>query len=149
MNKKYKVIQDETIHLGNHILHRIQACRSFGNVKSGDLGGFIESEGNLDHSGGCWISEHTKIYGNARVFGDAYIGGSTWISGDAEVSGTAQVYDNSWVSGNVQISGDAWIGENIPAYGNMKLDSGIWNQTVEIDEKCYLISTTLKKVLFE
>ena len=46
MEKKYK-LTDETIICGFATLHRIEALRSFGNVRKGDKGGFIESEDNL------------------------------------------------------------------------------------------------------
>ena len=46
MEKKYK-LTDETITFGFKTLHRIEALRSFGNVRKGDKGGFIESEDNL------------------------------------------------------------------------------------------------------
>lgn len=36
-------------------LYRIKAIRSFGNVKVGDLGGFIESENNLAQYWTCWV----------------------------------------------------------------------------------------------
>lgn len=45
----------------------------FADVNEGDLGGFIESEDNLSHSGDA------KIYGDAWLFGDA------WISGRLEI----------------------------------------------------------------
>ena len=50
MNKKYE-LTDETINHYGVVLHRIKALRSFGDVKAGDLGGFIESEDNLSQEG--------------------------------------------------------------------------------------------------
>jgi hypothetical protein len=67
-------------------------------VTPGDLGGYIESENNLDQfSGDAWV------YGDAQVFGDA------WVSGDARVSGNAQVYGNAKVSGNARVFGNARV----------------------------------------
>lgn len=37
-------------------LRRIRALKSFGSVKSGDLGGYVQSEDNLSHSGRCWFT---------------------------------------------------------------------------------------------
>ncbi|UNF53002.1 hypothetical protein MNL01_04770 [Bartonella krasnovii] len=54
MGKKYE-LTDETTEVGDHTLHRIRALRDFGNVQVGDLGGFIEYEGNLSHLGNCWV----------------------------------------------------------------------------------------------
>lgn len=44
--KKF-ILTDETIEMFGVTLHRIKAVRSFGNVKEGDLGGFVEKEENL------------------------------------------------------------------------------------------------------
>lgn len=46
MDKKY-VLTDETKTFLGRILHRIQAVRDFGDVKAGDLGGWIEKEYEL------------------------------------------------------------------------------------------------------
>ena len=35
-------------------------------VSAGDIGGWIEKDNNLDHSGNAWVS------GNAMVYGDAW-----------------------------------------------------------------------------
>lgn len=53
MLKKYE-LTDESIVLDNGIsLYRIRALMDFGNVKEGDLGGYVQSEQNLSHSGQC------------------------------------------------------------------------------------------------
>lgn len=52
--KKF-ILTDETIEIFGATLHRIKAVRSFGNVKEGDLGGFIEKEENLSQSGSACI----------------------------------------------------------------------------------------------
>ena len=60
MEKKY-ILTDETIeHLG-HTLHRIKAVRDFDCVRAGDLGGFIESEKNLDHDGDARVSGEARV----------------------------------------------------------------------------------------
>ena len=41
MDKKYE-LTNETINYDGRILHRIKAIKDFGNVKKGDLGGWIE-----------------------------------------------------------------------------------------------------------
>ena len=79
MNQKY-VLTDETIEVNGKTLHRIKAVKDFSDVKSGDLGGFVESKKNLDSDGNAWV------YGNARVTGDA------WVYGNARVTGDAWVY---------------------------------------------------------
>lgn len=49
--KKYR-ITDESMTLADGTeVHRIQALKDFGNVKAGDLGGWIEKEANLRQEG--------------------------------------------------------------------------------------------------
>ncbi len=36
-------------------------------VQVGDLGGWIEKEENLEHTGSCWVSGDARISGNARI----------------------------------------------------------------------------------
>lgn len=50
MEKKYE-LTDEILEVGGHVLHRIKALRDFGNVKKGDIGGWIECEDKMDS--GC------------------------------------------------------------------------------------------------
>nr|DAM40359.1 MAG TPA: Putative transferase, nesg, ydcK, Structural Genomics.38A [Caudoviricetes sp.] len=86
--KKYELTTDTKMVLGRK-LFRIKALVSFGNVKIGDLGGYIEKEENLSQEGNAWVS------GNAEVSGNAKVSGNTWVSGNAEVSGNAKVSGNA------------------------------------------------------
>ena len=70
-------------------LFRIRALVEFGDVKAGDLGGYIEKEDNLDHDGTAWVSGDAWVYGNAKVYGTAWVYGDAWVSGNARVSGDA------------------------------------------------------------
>ena len=79
----------------------------FGNVKEGELGGFIEKEENLSHEGNAWVYGDAKVCGNAKVFGDAKVCGNAWVFGDAEVCGNAKVFGDAKVCGNAKVFGDA------------------------------------------
>ena len=113
MEKKY-ILTDDVIDFNGHNLHRIQAVKDFGTISAGTLGGYIESETNLDHTGNAWVSDDAWVSGNARVFGNASVSGNAWVSDDARVSGNARVFGdarvfgNASVSGNARVSGDAW-----------------------------------------
>ena len=86
--KKYEFLINDTIELGGGVtLFRIKALIGFGNVKKGELGGYVEKEGNLCHSGKAWVTGNAKVYGSARVSGDAEVSSDAWISGGAKVSG--------------------------------------------------------------
>jgi hypothetical protein len=74
MNLKYE-LTDETKQCGGKTLYRIKALKDFSDVKSGDLGGWVESEDNLSQQGECW------------VYGDAVLSGYMWAVGNARVGG--------------------------------------------------------------
>ena len=76
--KKYELTEECKEHFGRK-LYRIKALIDFGDVKTGDLGGYIESENNLSHNDNCW------------VFGDAEVCGNAWVYGDARVFGDAEI----------------------------------------------------------
>lgn len=42
-------------------------------VKKGDLGGYVEKEENLSHSGTSWIRDNAVVCDNTRVWGNAVI----------------------------------------------------------------------------
>ena len=54
MSKKYE-LTEEVMEYEGVILHRIKALKDFGDVKKGDLGGWIKSEENLSQEGLCWV----------------------------------------------------------------------------------------------
>ena len=98
--KKYELTDEFIEHWSGKKLYRIKALVSFGVVVAGQLGGFIESEQNLDQS----LSGNAWVYGNARVYGDAEVYGDAWVYGDARVSGNARVYGNARVRSYAVIS---------------------------------------------
>ena len=83
-NKKYK-LTNETKEWCGYTLHRIRALKDFGDVKAGELGGWIESERNLSQNGDCWIYDNAIVCEYARVFGDAKVCGDARVCEDAKV----------------------------------------------------------------
>lgn len=131
--KKYE-LTDETLIIRGTTLHRIKACRSFMGVRKGDLGGFVESENNLSHTDDCWIYENAAVYESAKIFGSAMVSGCAIIYGSFWISGPAHI------CGNACIFGDGWISENI------EIDSGVWDTSLRVGPRKYMVSTTLKKI---
>ena len=82
--KKYR-LTEETTKVGNRPLYRIQALRDFGNVKEGDIGGYIESEKNLSQDGNAWVSGDARVYGNACVYGNARVYGNADIKTTGDI----------------------------------------------------------------
>ena len=144
--KKYE-LTEETKVIGGKTLFRIRALRSFGGIKAGDLGGFIENERNLSHEGNAWVGDNAKVGGdawvgdnarvggyawvdgyawvggNAKVGGDAWVGGNARVGGYARVNGDAQVVGDARVDGNAQVGGDAWVGGNARVGGDGLINS--------------------------
>ena len=86
--KKFELTAEFVTNVFGKKLFRIKALVAFGDVEKGELGGFIEKEDNLSHSGNAWVSGNAQVYGNA------------WVSGNAKVYGNAQVSGNAWVYGD-------------------------------------------------
>jgi carbonic anhydrase/acetyltransferase-like protein (isoleucine patch superfamily) len=132
MDKKFE-LTNETIVFRGRTLYRIKALKDFGDVKKGDLGGFVEKESNLSQEGNCWICDDAKvfdnamvygnaeIYGNAKIYNNAQVSGDAKVFSDAQVSGDAYIYDNVKVYGNAQIYGDTFIYGNARIYGNAEI----------------------------
>ena len=91
-------LTDET-HPSAPRLHRIRALVDIprAGVRVGDLGGWVESESCLAHSGNAWVFGNARVFGNAEVFGNARVFGNAWVFGNAEVSGNAEVFGNARV----------------------------------------------------
>jgi bacterial transferase hexapeptide repeat protein len=91
-NKKYQIRYDLAKEVNGRTLYRIEALKSFKNVKNGDLGGYIESEGNLSQEGNCWVYddacvfENAVVEDNAKVYGTAKICGHNHLNDDSIVS---------------------------------------------------------------
>ena len=85
--KKYELTDEFIEHWSGKKLYRIRALVTFGAVVAGQLGGFIESEKNLDQSlsGDAWVYGNAWVYGDARVYGDAWVYGNAWVRSHAVI----------------------------------------------------------------
>lgn len=92
--KKFELTADK-IKSNGVTLHRIKALIDFGDVKAGELGGYVEKETNLSQYGGAWVSDNACVCGNAEVYDDA------------EVCGNAEVYEDACVYGNARVCSNA------------------------------------------
>nr|DAY06571.1 MAG TPA: Putative transferase, nesg, ydcK, Structural Genomics.38A [Bacteriophage sp.] len=89
MIKKFELDLSSKITVFGIELFRIKALISFSDVEKGELGGYVEKEENLSHSGNAWVYDDARVSGNA------------WVSGNAEVSKLNDyiVFKNNWSSG--------------------------------------------------
>ena len=106
MNKKYELLRYDSIEVYGRKLYRIRALKSFGKVKKGYLGGYIESESNLSHYNTCWVFDEAQVHNKAQVRGKARVRDNALVSGNARVSGKAEVFGDAWVSGKAWVSGN-------------------------------------------
>ena len=147
MKKKYEILKTNTYNMNGKTLYRIIAIRNFGDIKKGEIGGFVESERNLSHNGNCWIHDDAKVYEKAKVYGDAQIYDHSMVYGKAKVYGHAKLFKSSLVTENAKIYGsscltgftairhkvriygnakiaDAMISDKTKVYGNVIVDTG-------------------------
>ena len=124
--KKYELTDETIVYLG-HTLHRIRALISFNDVQAGDLGGWIETEDNLDQDRSAGVCGDARVYGNAsvcgnaEVYGNASVCGNAEVCGDASVCGNAEVCGDARVYGNARVCGNAEVYDNAEVYGNARV----------------------------
>lgn len=63
--KKFELTTEFITNVFGKKIFRIKALVEFGDVKAGELGGYVEKEENVSQDGDAWV------YGNAEVSGDA------------------------------------------------------------------------------
>ena len=69
--KKFELTTEFITNAFGKKLFRIKALVEFGDVKAGELGGYVEKEENVSQDGNAWVSGDARVSGNARVSGDA------------------------------------------------------------------------------
>ncbi len=154
MDKKYEMT-NEVIEFEGRILHRIRALKDFGDVKKGDLGGFIGEEKNLSQEGNAWVYNNAKVCDdaivrnnaivkdNATIGGNAFVEVNALVCGKAYVFGSAHVTESATVKDNAKIYGDAVIKGNaiVREYAIVKGDTAIMD-SVQIFGNAIIRGTT-------
>ena len=111
--RKYEFTGETKTLCDGTVLHRIRALididLGWRVVKAGELGGWLEKEGNLSHIGNCWVYDNAKVFGDAEVYGNAEVCGDAKVWGDAEVCDNAEVCGDAEVRGNAEVCGDAHV----------------------------------------
>jgi len=128
---KYELTTNTKTYLGG-TLYQIKALKGFGDVKAGDLGGWVESEKSLSQEGDCWIFSDAIVYNNARVcgnaviYGNAEVYGNAWAYDNAKVYGSARVCSNAVIYGNAEVYGNAWVSGNAEVYGRAGVSAMVY-----------------------
>ena len=63
--KKFELTSETKINIFGKKLFRIKALISFGAVKTGETGGWVEKEENVNQSGDAWVFDNAEVSGNA------------------------------------------------------------------------------------
>lgn len=122
-------------------LYQIRALTSFGDVREGDLGGFIESYDNLENDlekGTAWIDKESKAFNKAivrdyakvessNIFDNAVVDGyarlkECEVSGNAVIKGNAEALDKAFITDTSIVEGSAWIVDKatVEGYSHIK-----------------------------
>jgi len=111
--QKYELMAHDWVTAGARRLFRIRAVRDFGDVRRGNVGGYIECEANLSHDGNAWVYDIAQVYGpGAVVRGNARVRGEAWVLGCVEDD--AIVDDQVIVSQGARIGGrEIWLYDEI------------------------------------
>ena len=142
-NKKYE-LTDESIKRSGVTLYRIRALRDFGNVKKGELGGFVQSEANLSHYGDSWVYsdakvfEHARVIDNGKVFYKAEVYGNAIVIKDSRVDYKARVCDQAILTDFARVDGNAavWGQAIIKDYANVRGDARIGGNVIVSKHSC-------------
>ena len=116
--KKFELTTEFITNAFGKKLFRIKALVEFGDVKAGELGGYVEKEENVSQDGNAWVSGDARVYGNAWVHGNAKVYDDAWVSDNAKVFDNAEVYGNARVSGDARVSGNARVSGDARVSGN-------------------------------
>ena len=169
MERNYE-FTGETLDWYGVTLNRIRATKDFGNIKKGDLGGWIQKYENLCSnawvfenakvlenarvsgnarvsenaivSGNAWVLEDASVFGNVRVFGCALLFENTKVSGGALVSGNAQLFGNSCVTGNSEVYGDAEVFGDAEVYGEAEVVAKTTRTPLHLSGLKYAVTIT-------
>lgn len=104
MNDKYRIT--EIAHPEYPFLHRIQALQDIGEaVKQGELGGYVEHEGNLS----CELMDSAWIFGDAICCNGAYVDKGAVLKDHAIACDRAYVSQFAVMRDNTRAEDDSYL----------------------------------------
>lgn len=108
--EKYRLLPDKdaSAKYGTSI-YRVQELKNFGDVKAGQLGGFVHCERNLSNENTCWVYPDAVVLGNANVSGKAQIRKHAVVADCAIVTDCAVVTDCAEILAHAQVVDSAIV----------------------------------------
>lgn len=89
------------------LLRQIIALTDFNDVKTGDVGGWVDDESVLAQTGNCWIYDE-----NTLAFAGSVISGHARITQPCLIRDNVRISDNAWID-HAEISHGARISDNV------------------------------------
>lgn len=154
-NHKYKLLLNDTIKTSAiRTAYRIQAIKNFGDVKSGDKGGYVESIYNLSEDGDCWLYDNSMVLENAEILGNAKIKGDTRVYGGSKISDNVTIIDSvigaEYQRNNITICDNAYLNkvilngaEYVDIFNNVQIESSSISGNISLHD-----NVTIKNLLF-
>lgn len=145
--KKYSILTNDKISFRDPVdgkmvtVYRIIADKDFKvegtiiGVKTGTLGGFIESESNLSQNDNCWVAHNAKIWGAATMSNNSILISNASVHGDTHL-------DQSMISDGARVFNSEVIKSQV--YGNSVVDNCQLDFSI-IKGTCQLKKSTLKE----
>jgi hypothetical protein len=145
--RKYEITDERNPY--NPRMRRIRALRPGPWGPIGTLGGWLESEENLDHDGECWVGGAAVVCGAARATHAALVCEWAWVcdgalvcdesrvSGWSRVGGESEVGGSARVNGWAQVCGSARVGGSADIDRHMVIVQGEQHKTpLYLDGSC-------------
>ena len=121
--KKFELDHSSSTTYQGRTLYRIKALKTFTTtsgdiIHEGDLGGYIQSEANLDQNGTSWIFKGAIAMDDARVKDDAQLHHDALIKDKAIIKDKASAHNNVKITGHACVSQEAVITRNAQITGH-------------------------------
>lgn len=146
MNLKYELTKEQkvisTFVIDPTPVSRIRALRDFGDVKKGDLGGFVQSEKNLRQDGTCWIYDNAVVLQDACVYDDSKIKDNALVYGKANIARTSIVQHNTKICGNSSVY-DSTISDFVILSHDSRIINSIINKRARIADRIRITNSTI------
>jgi hypothetical protein len=117
---KYELTEQSKLVEGRRV-YRIRALKDFSDVKSGTIGGFVETDRNLSHEGNCWIYDNAVAMDNSIVVNNAKLKDNSMAMENSQVLDDAVMCNSSVITENAQLYGKAKMYGESRAYGKAEI----------------------------
>lgn len=115
--KKFELDYSSSTTYRERTLYRIKALKTFTTtsgdiIREGDLGGYVQSEKNLDQKGNSWIFKGAMAIDDSRVKDNAQLHHDALIKDNAVIENRASAHNNVKITGHACVSQEAVITRN-------------------------------------